>query len=102
MATRPKYTYEVATNTAVGLWKIADRVFHDRRLTLGEKKRAWAAGDDLPILAASLSTLKVEGEDVTVEWIEENLSEHDVPLAFAYLLGGQEGVEKAQKALGGS
>jgi hypothetical protein len=88
------YTFEVATNTPTGIWKIADRTFWDRQLTMAEKKRCWSSGADLPILAAALSALKVEGEEVTVEWLEEHLTEQDLSVAFAYILGGADAVTK--------
>jgi hypothetical protein len=91
---KPAYTFEVATNTPAGIWKVADRTFWDRQLTMAEKKRCWVSGADLPILAAALSALKVEGEDITEEWIEQKLTEDDLGVAFAYILGGADGVAK--------
>ena len=89
-----KYTLEVATNAPKGVWRVADRTFWDRRLTIGEKQRAWVLGADMPILAAALSTLKVEGEDVTEEWLTEALTDADVIVIFAFILGGPERVAK--------
>lgn len=99
MATKPVYTYEVATNAPKGQWKVADRVFYDRRLTLKEKAAALVTGSesgntDLGFLASALSALKVEGEDVTPEWIEDHLSEQDLFTAVRFILGGAEAVEK--------
>ena len=88
------YTLEVACNAPKGIWKVADRTFFDRRLTIGEKQRAWAFGADMPILAAALSTLKVEGEDITEEWLTEALTDADVMVVFAFILGGSERVAK--------
>ena len=89
-----KYTLEVATNAPKGVWRVADRTFWDRRLTIGEKQRAWAFGSDLPILAAALSTLKVEGADITEEWLTEALTDADLLVIFAFILGGSERVAK--------
>ena len=94
MAAKPKYTLEIATNAPVGIWKVFDRTFWDRRLTIGERTRAWAHQADIPILAAALTCLKVEGEEIQEDWIIENLSTEDVNLAFAFLNGGQEGVSR--------
>ena len=88
------YTLEVATNTPKGVWRVAERTFWDRRLTIGEKQRAWAFGADLPILAAALNTLKVEGENITEEWLTEVLTDADTALIFAFILGGSEQVAK--------
>ena len=90
----PKYTLEVATNAPKGIWRVADRTFFDRRLTIGEKQRAWVHGADLPILAAALSALKVEGENITEEWLTEALTDEDVAMTFAFILGGAERVAK--------
>lgn len=89
-----KYTLEVATNAPKGVWRVADRTFWDRRLTIGEKQRAWVHKNDLPTLAAALSTLKVEGEDITEEWLTEVLTDADTALIFAFILGGSEQVAK--------
>ena len=89
------YTLEVATNTPKGVWRVSDRTFWDRRLTIGEKQRAWAFGADLPILAAALNTLKVEDGDITEEWLIEALTDADVIVIFAFILGGPERVAKA-------
>ena len=89
-----KYTLEVATNAPKGVWRVADRTFWDRRLTIGEKQRAWAHIDDLSTLAAALSTLKIEGEDITEEWLTEVLTETDTALIFAFILGGSEQVAR--------
>ena len=97
---KPAYTFELATNTPTGVWKVADRTFWDRQLTMSEKRRCWASGSDVPILAAALSALKVEGEDLTEEWIEEHLTERDLSVAFAYILGGSEAVTKYLAANG--
>lgn len=88
------YTLEIACNAPAGIWRVKDRTFFDRRLTIGEKQRAWAAGTDMPILAAALTILKVEGEAVTEEWLIEALTEADVIMAFAFILGGSERVAK--------
>ena len=89
-----KYTLEVATNAPKGVWRVADRTFWDRRLTIGEKQRAWALKEDLPILAAALSTLLIEGTDITQEWLTEALTDADVMVIFAFILGGSERVAK--------
>ncbi|WP_407543775.1 hypothetical protein Q0M94_28245 (plasmid) [Deinococcus radiomollis] len=91
---KAQYTFEIATNTPTGIWKVAERTFWNRQLTMAEKKRCWAANADVPILAAALTTLKVEGEEVTAEWIEEHLTERDLGVAFAYILGGPDAVTK--------
>jgi hypothetical protein len=93
------YTFEVATNAPVGVWKVADRVFWDRRLTLKEKTQAMLGTSDAEFLTVALSALKVEGEDVAAEWVEEHLSEQDAILAATFILGGAAAV---QKALGGT
>lgn len=95
MASKPLYTFEVATNAPKGQWKVADRVFYDRRLTLKEKAAAIQGGSDLGFLALALSALKIEGEDVAASWIEEYLSEDDLKTAIRFVLGGAEAVEKA-------
>ncbi len=97
-AAKPVYTFEVATNAPTGHWKVADRTFVDRRLTIGEKRHAAAQGGDLPFVAAALSLLKVEGEDLTVEWLEEHLTEEEVFDVGSYIIGGTQNVEK-QRAL---
>lgn len=91
---RHAYTFEIATNAPKGIWKVVDRTFWDRRLTMGEKRRAWSEPTDPDILAAALTVLKVEGADITGEWVAENLSEQDVLMAFVYIEGGEAGVTK--------
>lgn len=98
MATKP-YTFEVATNAPKGVWKVADRTFWDKRLTLKERRESMAVPTDEAFLAAALTCLKVEGEPVTVEWVDEQLTEQDLRLTVAFVLGGQDGVEKHLKAL---
>ena len=104
---KPTYTFEVATNTPTGIWKIADRTFHDRRLSMREKRMAFSGAGDIPVLAAALSILKVEGEDITEEWLEDNLTADpnpvvsDIAVTFAYILGGAPGVAKLLADHGG-
>ena len=94
MAPKQIFTFEIATNAPTGLFKVHDRAFHDRRLTLSEKHRAMQPKNDASFLAVALSALKVEGEDVTDDWVADNLSEQDVALAVTYILGGAQAVQK--------
>lgn len=98
---KPVYSFEVATNAPTALWKVADRVFHDRRLTLGEKRRCLQVASDEAFLAAALTCLKVDGDDLTVEWLEEALSEQQLREAVAYVLNGQAGVDKYRQGQAG-
>ena len=74
-------------------------MFHDRRLTLKERRECAVQPSDLAFLAAALSVLKIEGEDVTPDWVEANLTEADLGMAVAFVLAGTAGVEKHAKAL---
>ena len=98
MAAKLAYTFEVATNAPKGIWKVVDRTFADRRLTISEKRRAMQAGNDAAFLASALSTLKVEGEELTEEWVADHLSEQDVVLAIMFILHGAEGPPSAGAA----
>lgn len=98
------YSFQVATNINQGMWKVADRTFHDRRLTISEQEQAWKGGNDLEILASALTFLKIEGQAITVEWLKDNLTSEpnpvlsDIESAFAYLRGGSLGIERALAA----
>lgn len=101
-------SFEIATNSARGTMKIADREFIDRRLTLDEEAQQ-AAGtyceqNDTDFLAVFLSSVqhKPKEKPVTAAWVTANLTEEERVMTVLYILGGNDRItlhlaEKAKR-----
>ena len=85
-----------ACNIPKGTFEVGGRHFKNRLLSMGEYRAISALSSDLIIVAAGLSILRNEGEEVTPEWLEGKMPAspvqpglyNDLSGLYYYLVGG--------------
>ena len=97
-----------ACNVPQGTFEVGGRHFKNRLLSMGEYRVISALTSDLTIVAAGLSILRNEGEDVTPEWLEGKLPAtpvlpglyNDLSGLYYYLTGGASALSAYVASLG--
>lgn len=103
-----EYLVEFATGQSVGLFRVGERVFHARALTVAEGMPFQSLNDkaDADLVgpfASVLDARKVDGAKITGEWVAKTMTGTDLFRLLVFLTNPQSKApaEEAVAAVGG-
>ena len=100
-------SFGVAVNAELGTFPVGNRHFKNRCLSIAEQASIAVLEQDLPVVAAGLTLLKNEGEEVTTEWLAANVQAlppfpqlpNELRKLYYYMVGGEPAVQAYLDAL---